>query len=42
MKMVGDVELPQSAFLAVLKTKDEWLLLDCLRRTAGSETTTFR
>jgi GTP-binding protein LepA len=23
MKMVGDVELPQSAFLAVLKTKDE-------------------
>jgi len=24
MKMVGDVELPQSAFLAVLKTKDEW------------------
>ena len=23
MKMVGDVELPQSAFLAVLKTKEE-------------------
>ncbi|MDR1803524.1 MAG: elongation factor 4, partial [Treponema sp.] len=23
MRMVGDVELPQSAFLAVLKTKDE-------------------
>jgi GTP-binding protein LepA len=23
MKMVGDVELPQSACLAVLKTKDE-------------------
>jgi len=23
MKMVGDVELPQSAFLSVLKTKNE-------------------
>jgi len=23
MKMVGDVELPQSAFLAVLKSRDE-------------------